>query len=267
MIQSEADSHVNQVVMAYVDESGDTGFGSARSSATFTLGCVLVRAHEWGDVFEDLLAFRKRLRDKFFVPVRAEIKASHLIRGAGPLKSLQLSPTERGLIYRAHFRHMARDGRIWAFAVVGHKEGEASGPQLLESVWQRVLQRLERTSRAWSNSRVMIVHDEGENPHVRRIARRARRRLSAGSQFGTGSMDVPFTQLIDDPFPKASHESFFLQLADLVAYGAWRRLYAPSARVAQVVPQSTWSSLGPAVLSATTWQKVMTVPGIVEITT
>ena len=78
---------------------------------------------------------------------------------------------------------------------------------------------------------------------------------------------VPFTQLIDDPFPKASDESYFLQLADLVAHGAWRHLYAPSPKVAQVVPQSTWSSLGPAVLSAVTSQKVITTPGIVEIFT
>lgn len=206
-------------------------------------------------------------RDRFGLPVRAEVKANYLIRGAGPLSALAITPRERGLIYRAHFRHMAQDGRIRAFAVVGHKSGAVQRAALLESVWRPLLQRLERTSRAWSNSRVVIVHDEGENPHIRKLARWARRRLSAGSQGGAGSIQVPFTQLIDDPFPKASHESYFLQLADLVAYGAWRHLYAPSPNVAQVVPQSTWASLGPAVLSAVTSQKVVTTPGIVEIFT
>jgi len=256
-----------RVMVAYVDESGDTGVGTTRSSSTFTLGCVLVGAQEWTDVFDDLLAFRRRLRDRFGLPVRAEVKANYLVRGSGPLASLQIPPGERGLIYRAHLRHMAQDGRLHAFAVVGHKSGAVQGTDLLGAVWRPLLQRLERTSRAWSNSRVLIVHDEGESPHIRKLARWSRRRLSAGSMGGTGSISVPFSHLIDDPMPKASHESYFLQLADLVAYGAWRRLYAPSPKVAQVVPQSTWTSLGPAVLGAVTSRRVITTSGIVEIWT
>lgn len=267
MANSSASSVSGQVLMAYVDESGDTGIGTRRSSSTFTLGCVVVRAPEWGEVFDDFLAFRRRLRDRFGLPVRAEVKANFLVRGSGPFSSLQTPPSERGLIYRAHFRHMAQDGRFGAFAVVGHKSGVAQGPDVLGAVWRPLLQRLERTSRAWSNSRVVIVHDEGENPHIRKLARWSRRQLRAGNLGGTGYVQVPFAQLVDDPFPKASHESYFLQLADLVAYAAWRRLYAPSPKVAQVVPQGTWSSLGPAVLDAVTSQRLVTASGIVEIPT
>lgn len=252
-------------LLAYVDETGDTGVGSSRSSLSFTLGCVVVKAEDWSPVFDDLLNFRRRLKARFGLPIRAEVKANHLIRDGGPVKPLQLSPAERSLIYRAHLRFMNADGRIHAFAVAGRKTGNVGGTDLLTAVWMPLLQRLERTSRAWNGSTVFIIHDEGENPHIRKLARWSRRRLTAGSLGGQGSLQVPFTQLLDDPVPKASHESYFVQLADLVAYSAFRRLYVPSATVAQVVPGSMWDELGHATLAAVNGQRTITAPGIVEL--
>ncbi len=170
-------------------------------------------------------------------------------------------------MYRAHLRFMHSDERIKAFAVAGRKSGRMEGAELLAAVWTPMLQRLERTSRAWSNSTVFIIHDEGENPQIRKLARWSRRRLSAGNLGGYGSTRVPFGQLLDDPMPKASHESYFIQLADLVAYSAFRRLYLPSSPVAQVVPGKMWEQLGDATLSEVTSQRMITAPGIVELTT
>lgn len=254
-------------LLAYVDESGDTGVGSERSSLSFTLGCVVIKAEDWGPVFDDLLNFRRRLKSRFGLPVRAEVKANYLIRDTGPIKPLTLTSAERSLIFRAHLRHMSSDGRIKAFAVAGHKGGSVTGTDLLSAVWTPLLQRLERTSRAWSESTVFIIHDEGENPQIRRMARWSRRRLTAGSLGGQGSLSVPFTQLLDDPMPKASHESYFIQLADLVAYSAFRRLYLPSATVAQVVPNRMWDQLGKATLTVVNGQRTRTAPGIVEVHT
>jgi hypothetical protein len=95
------------VIIAYVDESGDTGNQRARSSATYTLGCVLVNGSNWNGAFNDLIAMHRRIRDRFDVPMRAEIKANFLVRGAGSFKKLQLAPAERHLIYRAHLRQKA----------------------------------------------------------------------------------------------------------------------------------------------------------------
>jgi len=111
----------------------------------------------------------------------------------------------------------------------------------------------------------MIVHDEGENLRIRKLARWSRRRLSAGSMTGPGSRHVPFSTLIDDPFPKASHESYFLQLADLVAYSAFRRIYAPSPAVSNVVDLKMWNNLGRAICTAANERETITAPGIVEV--
>ena len=253
------------MLIAYIDESGDTGISSLRSSATFTLGCVLIDAEDWNDEFDDLIEMRRRLRDRFKIPVRAEIKANYLVRSSGALNSVQLSPGERSLIYRAHLKQLAASGKMQAFGIVVHKSMENSGEIVLAAAWKPLLQRLERASFHSDQSPMLIIHDEGANPTIRKLARQSRRHLLAGSATGTGSLSVPFSKLVEDPFPKASHESYFLQLADLVAYAAFRRLYPPSPAISQVVPQKMWDNLGSAVRTQVNSLRPITVPGIVEV--
>ncbi|MGZ6644274.1 MAG: DUF3800 domain-containing protein [Solirubrobacteraceae bacterium] len=102
--------------------------------------------------------------------------------------------------------------------------------------WEYLLQRLERSFRG---TEVPVVHDEGDELAVRKRARKARRAGTAGSAFGTGVLNVPFANLLDDPVPRNSTQSYFLQLADLNAYAAFRRKYPPPpgrGRVERVVP-------------------------------
>jgi hypothetical protein len=238
------------MLLAYIDESGNTGdvsLGGATSH--YVLGCVLIDADKWSAGFDELVAFRRRLRDRFGLPVRAEVKANYLIRSSGPLRSLALAPGERSLIYRAHLDMLAQiEAR--AFAIVIDKQRNAlNGSACFEFAWTTLLQRLERTTH-YEKQKMMIIHDDGENDSVRRIVRKARRFLTAGSITGGGSLRVDAKHLVDDPVPRASHESYLVQMADLVAYAAWRALVPPSRSVATVVPQETWSQVGTAVHAA-----------------
>jgi Protein of unknown function (DUF3800) len=103
--------------------------------------------------------------------------------------------------------------------------------------------------RSFQGAEVLIVHDEGDALSVRTNARKARRAGTAGSAFGTGLLSVPFRNLLDDPVPRDSKQSYFLQMADLAAYAAFRRLYPPPARDVQIVPQTMWDELGTARLA------------------
>jgi hypothetical protein len=256
---------VGNTIIAYVDESGDTGNTPGRSSRTYTLGCVMVNASDWNGSFDDLVAMRRRLKSSFGIPVRAEMKANYLIRNSGPFTKLNIAPGQRSLIYRAHLNQMAQDARLSAFGVVVHKSMTVQPSDVLDEAWTVLLQRLERTSNNQGGCPVMILHDEGENSRIRKLARWSRRRLSAGSITGSGSRRLPFSTLIDDPVPKASHESYFLQLADLVAYSAFRRLYAPSPAVSNVVDLKMWDNLGRAIFAPANARKTITAPGIVEV--
>jgi len=116
---------VGNTIIAYVDESGDTGNTPGRSSKTYTLGCVMVNALDWNGSFDDLVAMRRRLKSSFEIPVRAEIKANYLVRNGGPFTKLNVAPGQRSLIYRAHLNQMAQDIRLSAFGVVVHKSMKA----------------------------------------------------------------------------------------------------------------------------------------------
>ena len=109
---------------------------------------------------------------------------------------------------------------------------------------------------------LLLVHDEGEQATIRGLARKARRAGTAGSKLGTGQLKIPFTRLIDDPVSRDSRHSYFVQLADMAAYAAFRRLYPPPPRLVPIVPETTWDELGDARYDPVTSAKDP--PGIVH---
>lgn len=227
---------------AYVDESGDAG---AAGSGTYVLACILVKADRWPDTFDALISYRRWLRSAFGVPVRAEIKANHLLRNGGAFRPLALSESARFYIYRQTMRLVPKlDLQVFA-VLIRKRELAAWNPSVdpRETCWEYTLQRLERFT-ARNAAPLLLVHDEGEHVIVRKLARKARRAGTAGSRFGTGRLTVPARRLLDDPVPRDSRQSYFLQLADLAAFAAYRRMYPPPLRPVNIVPTGTWDEMG-----------------------
>jgi hypothetical protein len=231
------------VYLAYVDDSGDPG---QHGSQTYVLGCVLVESSHCASTFDQVIAFRRFVRARFGIPVRAEIKANYLLRNGGIFRQHPLSERARFHLYRGFMRLQPKLG-MDAFAVVIDKATAFAGARSPDDVaWEYLLQRLERS---FQGTEVLIIHDEGDALAVRARARKARRAGTAGSAFGTGVLSVPFRNLLDDPVPRKSTESYFLQMADLAAYAAFRQLYPPPVRPVQIVPQTMWDELGAARLA------------------
>nr|WP_239643341.1 DUF3800 domain-containing protein [Mycobacteroides abscessus] len=246
-----------------MDESGNTGPVESGGSATYTLGCVMFTADYWPQSFDAFIAFRRQLRDWFHIPMRAEIKANYLVRSSGDLRPLKLAPDQRFIVYRAHL-HQLSILKARAFAVVVDKARHPAltSTQYFDLAWEGLLQRLERTS-ADRKQVFCLLHDQGENDAVRRWTRKARRHLPAGSAYGTGSLLRKASLLVDDPVPVKSSSSYFIQLADLVAYAAFRAHIAPGPNVARVCPQPTWHEIGPAIFTPATSLRQRSAPGIV----
>jgi hypothetical protein len=250
------------MLLAYVDESGNTGPADSGGTVTYTLGCVLVEADLWPAAFDSLLEFRRRLRTTYGVPMRAEIKANYLLRNSGDLRSIALGPGARFLMYRAHMQMLERLPAR-AFAVVIDKRAAARPPGgYFDLAWETLMQRLERTSTK-ERATFVVIHDEGENDAIRKWARRARRYLTAGSAYGVGSFRHTASLLVDDPVARRSHQSYFVQMADLVAYAAFRAVVAPSMAIARVCPQEMWDEIGTATHTAVASLVPRSRPGIV----
>lgn len=239
------------MLLAYVDDSGNTGDFASKSGATpfYALGCVLLHSDDWPAAFDSMVGFRRALKASFGVPVRSEIKANYLIRGSGAFKGLGLSPAQRNLIYKYHLDQVGNiDARAFGI-VIDKRVHNLHGPALVDLAWETVLQRLERTT-TFEQVNLMLVHDEGEERAVRTAYRKARRYLTAGSAFGGRSITLAAPAFLDDPVPRSSASSYFIQLADLVAYASWRTLVKPSPTVGAVVPQWRWNSIGKGTHSA-----------------
>jgi hypothetical protein len=252
------------VLIAYVDESGNTGdVDLSGSSLTYSLGCILVDADAWPAAFDEMLAFRRRLKQRFGLPMRAEIKANYLLRNSGPLRSLNLGTGARRTVYRAHMR-ILQGLPARAFSVVVDKRNKPGfAPEnIFDLAWEGLLQRLERTSK-YESATFIVMHDEGEDDAIRKWVRRARRHLTAGSAFGTGSRTFAASLLIDDPVARRSHQSYLVQAADLVAYAGFRALVPPGPGVAAVCHQDMWDELGPAIHRRVTSVRQRSKPGVV----
>lgn len=254
------------MLLAYADASGNTGHPSLGRGASlmYSLGCVLIKAEDWPDAFEATLTLRRNLKASYDLPIRTEIKANYLVRGNGPLAPLNYPPAVRGLIYRAHLRALSKmPVRAFAVAVDKRVRTPANCGDCFDLAWEGLLQRLATTSRK-ERQPFMVVHDEGEDPLVRSWVRRSRRHLTAGSAFGPGSAgDRPAKLLVDDPVPRRSEQSYFVQMADLVAYAAFRYVVPPGGAVATVCPKESWMAMGSAIHRATTGLKPRSAPGIV----
>jgi uncharacterized protein DUF3800 len=230
--------------MVYVDESGDSGH---RGSKSYALGAVIVDDDQWPSVFDDMIDYRRFLRAQFNVPVRAEIKANYLLNNTGTFRKLALSERARFGIYRGLMRLQPKLD-LRAFGVVVKKadlQRRDPGRDPREIAWEYFLQRIERMTTKNSTT-AMLMHDEGDANLIRKLARKARRAGTAGSAFGTGTLRRPATLLLDDPVSRQSSQSYFLQLADLNAYAAFRHVFAPPARRVQICPQNMWEELGSA---------------------
>ncbi|MFQ5632874.1 MAG: DUF3800 domain-containing protein [bacterium] len=60
--------------IAYYDESGDDGY-PAYSSPLFVLTSVYLHHLNWKDIYADIYAFRKFLKEQYGVPVKYELHA------------------------------------------------------------------------------------------------------------------------------------------------------------------------------------------------
>jgi hypothetical protein len=84
---------------------------------------------------------------------------------------------------------------------------------------------------------ILIIHDQGDEDRVRKHLRRFRRANWQGAQFGSARL------LVEDPVPRNSQHSYFIQLADLVAYAAYRHAVPATGKTTHICDGTMWERL------------------------
>ena len=227
------------MIIAYIDESGDSGFKSSPSTH-FALGVVLVHSDKWLHALDENIKFRRGIRDSYGIKMSTELKAQYLLRGHPSIGSL--SERDRMAIYRRAMEFIATADWARVFAVIVEKNRlmKKDSSFVQDRSWTYTVQRLQSWSRS-QTTETMVLHDEGTNTLFRRTLRKMRRHHRAGSFFHPGhTVPANANLLIEDTTPRNSRDSYFIQLADLVAYAAIRKV-DPSRRFGA----TAWDLLGP----------------------
>ena len=220
--------------LMYVDESGDCGLSNS-PSRYFSLTGVVIHELRWQEYLDQIVAFRRRMRERFGLRLREEIHAAAMISRPGDL--VRIPRYDRLTILR-HFADLVAslsDFNIINIAV--DKQGKASDYDVFGVAWKALIQRFENTlSRrnftgpANPDERGMIFPDHTDDKKLTQLLRQLRRYNPIPNQaaFGMGYRNLPFVRIIEDPSFRRSDHSYFIQVADLAAYLLYQYL-APNA--------------------------------------
>lgn len=206
----------------YVDESGDSGL--ARSPTThFALSGLVIHESHWRDFVAQITSFRKTLKAVYGLPLRTEIHASAYIQSP-PVPNMPKHI--RLAILRNFLDEIAKMSFVSITNVIVQKTGKASTYDVFTSAWQALFQRFENTL-THGNFPGGHGADYGlvltDNTDGRRLTRMVRKMsvynpVPHTGWFGPGMRNLPIMRVIEDPHPKDSKDSYFIQACDTAAY-------------------------------------------------
>lgn len=203
--------------IAYYDESGDDGFPG--SSPLFVLSAIYLHHMNWQKVHAEIHDFRKQLKQDYDMPVKLEIHTKHLLLGKNPYRELNLSDDDRVSIIGLFCEMIAKLDLVIVNVTINKKKIKSSRYNVLDRAFTYSIQRIENDlTQTDSDTKFMIITDEGRVGTMRNISRKIQRLNYIPSRYGSQSYRQEIQSLIEDPLPKSSRQSYFIQLSDLVAY-------------------------------------------------
>lgn len=204
--------------LAYYDEAGDDGFPKF-SSPLFVLTVIYLHYLDWKPSFEQMHEFRRQIRTTYGVPVKLEFHTKYFLLGKDPYRALKLSDQQRVDIIGLFCDLIgALDVQIINVAIVKPKILKKDY-EVLDTALSYSVQRIENDLKPAVNAqnKFLVITDEGRVGKMRKTTRRMQRINYIPSKFGPSPYRNEIRSLIEDPLPKNSAESYFIQLADVVA--------------------------------------------------
>lgn len=242
----------------YVDESYDT--------TRFCLSAIGIRHADWRDCFQRVRQHRAVLKQDHGIYLRKEIHAHEFVRARGHMSATVVTKHDRSRIFEGLLKLVASLPNVMVINVCLETAKRAD---VELDAWDRLLNRIERTLLELERrelplrkelvaklpaeacdearsaiakrlnayaARAFIFADQGREREITKRLRKMHAFNPIPSQFGgwPGALkakNIPVERVIEDPVFKASHQSYFIQLADCVAFSLLKREVAPTPRV------------------------------------
>lgn len=243
----------------YVDESYD--------EMKFCLSALGLKSSSWRTAFDAVKEYRKGIRDSDGILLRTEIHARDLTRGRGALGPRVVGKWRRSRIFYELLELIASLPDVHLFNV-SLEVAERADPQL--DAWDRLLNRLNRMCegrnrqenarrRKWLSqlnkavsgetyeeverrlipysAHALIIADFGRELEIVRLKRKLSIVNYIPSRFGSwgdrNSKNIPLMHFVEDALFRDSAHSYFIQLADCVAFALLKRETAPTPQIAK----------------------------------
>lgn len=221
----------------YADESDD--------QKCFVLSCVSIPisqirepasewdrttlTNDWQYYFEEVKKWRLALRDNFGIPIKKELKGSKLATGRNSYQGgrAPIYGSRAIEVYKSALQTLDFLPDKSIFSVSAVASYNMYGHRKLQAALYAMFQRLQRQM-APSKCKIMIFFDEG-HAEYRTLFRKACVHMPTGSargawQDGSRSKSIPLSCTIEDANFKDSKSSWFIQIADLIAYATLVKL-------------------------------------------
>lgn len=236
--------------LMYVDESGDTGLLDS-PTRYYVLSGLVVHELRWQTCLDQVVAFRRRIKDKFGLKLREELHAAAMITRPGPL--VRIRRNDRLAMIREFADELASLADINVVNVVVDKMGKQADYDVFQAAWRALIQRFENTmSRrnfagpANADERGILFPDHTDDKKLQDLLRRMRRYNPVPNrpEYGPGYRNLALVNIVEDPSFKDSKHSYFIQAVDLCAFLLYQRL-EPCAYMRKKSGQNYFSRLEP----------------------
>ena len=242
----------------YVDESFDED--------KFCLSAIGIRHSEWRECFGSVRQHRAILKQDHGIFLRKEIHAQEFVGGRGRISNRVIGKHQRARIFEGLLRLVAQLPNVMIINICLDVPGRKN-PQL--DAWDRLMNRIERTLLGLEQQELplrkdllarlpsdlpsevrqplelrvnhykpaaLVFADEGRELEITKALRKMSVYNPIPSRVGdwgggVKSKNIPIQRIIEDPVFKKSHQSYFIQLADAVAFALLKREVVPTPHV------------------------------------
>jgi hypothetical protein len=246
----------------YVDESGDPGLIipgtplARQPSRHYILTGFIIPASEWRTYLAEIVDIRRYIKKHYGLLMRIELHGSEIVRP--PKRSVYRaigSMRNRIKLYEEILDLVvARMPNATIINVNLNKlhPKYASGlttKDVQALAWSRLIQRFNTyLQRSCDGDLGMIFADETNELKIRGLLRKMRVFNPVPSHFG-GTYPATVDNIVEDPVMRKSHHAYFVQIADMICYSLFRKLY-PKGSLRRYNVDKLFDLVGPLCLKA-----------------
>jgi hypothetical protein len=159
------------------------------------------------------------LKEDYGIPVKFEMHTKHFLLNKKPFRPLGLSDEDRLSIIDRFCELISGIDVNTVNVVIDKTKIKSTKYKVLDNALTYSVQRIENDLRKNDpDKNFLIITDEGRVAKMRSTTRRVQQFNYIPSKYYSRPYRDEIKLLIEDPLPKDSKESHFIQIADLISY-------------------------------------------------